>query len=168
MRNLSFLLILFVFVGCKPEIASNPKDFSKILQDKIDSLELELSKKYPRVSYGGTMGMIQSHHSKLWFAGMAENWDLADFYHHETEEHLELLEEYRADKDATKNIKMIKPFLEKVDQAIADRNLENFESSYRAMTNTCTQCHQISGHPELVIQVPTKNPYSNQTFKKKD
>lgn len=166
MRYFYFFLFLILFASCRNENNSSEKDFSLLLQQKIDSLDQEISKKYPKVSYGATMGLIQSHHLKLWFAGMAENWELADFYHHETEEHFELLEEYRADKEATQHIKMIKPFLAKIDQAIADKNLKNFESSFKAMTNTCTQCHQISGHPEIVIQVPTENPYTNQSFKK--
>src|SRR5690625_1504868 len=166
MRYCFFFLIIFALGSCKQQTDFSLGDFNLILDQKMDTLVKRIVGMYLNVSYGETMLLIQSHHYKLWFAGMAENWDLADFYHHETEEHFELLEEYRADKEATKHIKMIKPFLEKIDRAIEEQNLNKFEKSFHDMTQTCTQCHQISGHPKIVIQVPTENPYTNQTFKK--
>lgn len=162
-RFLLPLMIIFSLIGCRPQF-DQEIIYRDIIQEKIDSFEQKLSQKYPKVSYGGTMGMIQNHHLKLWFAGLEENWNLADFYHHELEEHFELLENYRSDKEATQYMPMIKPSLEAIDQAIENQSLTEFKSGFKTLSNTCTKCHQVSGYPELEITIPTENPFYNQKF----
>jgi len=175
MRNFIFtflgLLGIILFTGCQQQTDHHSGNDDKYRQ-QIDSLEKklidfqnEVKSTYVKPGYASTMGEIERFYIKLWFAGQEENWDLADFYHHELEGNFELLEEYRSDNSATANMHMIKPSLDSIHQSIANQNRSDFKTGYKNMTQSCTACHIASDHPEIIIRVPSKNPYDSQEFK---
>jgi hypothetical protein len=57
------------------------------------------------------------------------------------------------------------PAISKLRQAISDRNNSHFEAAYQQITGACNQCHQVAGLEFIVVQVPTRSPFSNQEFK---
>ena len=58
---------------------------------------------------GEFMSGIQVHHAKLWFAGTAANWKLADFEVGEIKETLDDVEKYCTDRPELASLPMIHP-----------------------------------------------------------
>lgn len=142
--------------------------------NKIEQLEQEISnlkKSQYQPGLGEIMGYIQVRHAKLWFAGQAENWNLAQY-------ELEELEEGFTDIKSMHRIheKLPKPSAVMIDetmstpikglrQSIAVKNISQFNLSYQLLTNACMACHTASGVTYIKLAIPTNPPYSNQTYK---
>lgn len=135
--------------------------------DKEQELQQKLNSSY-NPGFGDFMNSIQVHHAKLWFAGINQNWELADFEIHEIEEGLNDIKEYHADRSETRSIDMIDKPLANVSNAIQKKNESDFKSNYTILTNTCNSCHQATQHGFIQITVPETPPFSNQIFTLKD
>lgn len=159
MRPLLFSLITLVLFSCNQE-SNNTKD----LQNRIDSLELKLADTY-KPGFGDFMGILQTHHSKLWFAGQHENWKLADFEVHELMETIEDIQKFQSDRQDTPLMTMIIPPLDSIAKAIEQKNAALFRTSYRSLTNACNTCHQAVEMEFNVVTIPETSPYTNQDFK---
>lgn|SRR5690554_4469067 len=113
---------------------------------------------------GDLMGKLQWHHNKLWFAGVNENWELAEFALHELEETLEDLEDFHGDRSELQTLSMIFPPLELVHEQVEEQNLEEFKKGYLILTNTCNSCHDASGFGFIEMAIPTTPAFSNQVY----
>ncbi|MGH6771695.1 MAG: hypothetical protein ACRECO_22060 [Xanthobacteraceae bacterium] len=111
---------------------------------------------------------IQSHHAKLWFAGNARNWELADYQADELKEALEDAAKYVPDYKGTPVAKMIEsvimPPIGDVEAAIKARDAKKFAASYEKLTGACNACHEAANRGFIVIQRPTTSPFPNQSF----
>tara|TARA_R110001592_G_scaffold342014_3_gene631529 strand:- start:2254 stop:2745 length:492 start_codon:yes stop_codon:yes gene_type:complete len=163
MKNILLLGLICILFSCQPKV----DDHSKELQNQINNLKSELSETY-KPGFGEFMGNIQVHHSKLWFSGKNENWELANFEINEIKEALEDIEKYQSERTESKYIPMINPALDSVSNAIQQKNLIQFERSYKLLTNTCTSCHQATNHEFIQITIPSQQNFSNQRFKLED
>jgi hypothetical protein len=152
------LFLLFIFISCNQQA-----DKTKILQTRIDSLEIKLSQSY-KPGFGEFMGNIQIHHAKLWFAGENQNWKLADFEMNEIKENLEGIQKYCLDRPETKSIGTINAAMDSVNSSILKKNKEMFQRNYTNLTNACNDCHQATKHEFNVIVIPKTPPFSNQDF----
>ncbi|HLV39030.1 hypothetical protein [Xanthomarina sp.] len=159
MRQIIFMLFTFGLFSCNQQT-----DNTKILQNRIDSLEIKLADTY-KPGFGDFMSSIQAHHLKLWFAGKNENWKLADFEVHELMEAVEDIQKYQAGRKESEMIGIIIPPLDSISKAIKQRNSVLFESSYTLLTNTCNQCHSEVDFEFNVVKIPDSSPFSNQEFK---
>ncbi len=110
---------------------------------------------------------IQMHHAKLWFAGQAQNWALADFEMGEISETLDAIKEFNADRPEVKSISMIDPAIDSIADAIKKKDTQRFKASFILLTNTCNNCHTATHHEFNVIKTPDTPPVSNQEFKPK-
>ncbi|MHA4812535.1 hypothetical protein ACX0G9_30865 [Flavitalea flava] len=135
------------------------------LQARIDSLQKGLDAAY-KPGLGEFMSGIQVHHAKLWFAGKAGNWELAEFEIQEIRESLEDIQKYCTDRPEIVSISMIEPAIDSVKNAVQAKKTRIFASSFTILTNTCNQCHQATKHAFNVIQIPQNPPFSNQAFQK--
>lgn len=160
MKQIPLILLAFGLFSCKQKTADN----TKMLQNRIDSLEVKLANTY-KPGFGDFMGSIQAHHAKLWFAGQNENWELADFEVHELMEAIEDIQEYHAGREETKLIGMIEPGIESIDKAIEQKDPALFESGYNMLTISCNQCHQALDYDYIRIKTPDSSPFSNQDFR---
>src|SRR5690349_3742057 len=113
MKRLLTISMLFILVNCKPK-----KDETKELQAKVNYLENELSQTY-KPGFGEFMSGIQVHHAKLWFAGVNQNWPLADFEIQEIKESLEDIQKFCVDRPEANSISMITPAIDSISNAIA-------------------------------------------------
>ncbi|MCX6290785.1 MAG: hypothetical protein NT126_03380 [Bacteroidetes bacterium] len=124
----------------------------------------ELREKY-RPGLGEIMGGIQTHHAKLWFAGINNNWKLADYEIAEIKERIEEAAEIETNRPEVKTISMIYPAIDSVANSIRQQNLAAFKNNFQVLTNTCNTCH-VANHFEFnVITIPTAPPVYNQDFK---
>lgn len=159
MRQILLIILPFGLFACKQQT-----DNTNILQKRIDSLEIKLANTY-KPGFGDLMSGIQTHHSKLWFAGQNENWKLADFEVHEIMEAIEDIQKFQTERKESQMIEMILPPLDSVNDAIQQKDLALFESSYSLLTNTCNKCHRAMDFEFNVVKIPDSSPFSNQDFK---
>jgi hypothetical protein len=110
---------------------------------------------------GEVMTLQQLRHIKLWFAGRAGNWALADYEIGELNEGFE---------DADKLVgggtvaKMVGDPIKALQQAIAEKNSAAFATAFDSLSAGCNNCHHLLSHPFIVIQRPILLPYSDQSF----
>jgi len=110
---------------------------------------------------GDIMAQQQERHIKLWFAGRAGNWPLADY-------EVDQLREGFADVNALiggdtieKNVGAAIAALEK---AVDAKDRDAFTRGFDQLTAGCNSCHRTLDHAFIVIQRPASLPYSNQVF----
>jgi hypothetical protein len=133
------------------------------LESKIDSLQLRLENSY-KPGLGEFMSNIQAHHIKLWFAGVSQNWDLADFEVHEIMESLEDIRSFQSERKESKMVSMLNPPLDSVYESIRHQDPEQFKNSFILMTQTCNSCHKQNDFGFNVVKIPETQPFSNQDF----
>src|SRR5882762_5412851 len=151
-------LLLCTLVSCDRQ--SND---TKNMLARMDSLQRELDSSY-RPGLGEFMLGIQVHHAKLWFAGQAGNWPLADFETKEIRESVGDIQAYCKDRPEVASIPVIGPPLDSIDAAVRNKNLARFKAGFIALTTSCNSCHQATKHGFNVIQVPSTPPFTNQSF----
>lgn len=159
MRNCSRLLFITIVLTACNQSSQN----DKLLQAKVDSLEKKLNDVY-KPGLGEFMSSIQIHHAKLWFAGRSNNWKLADFEIHEIMEAVDDIKQYAADREEVKELPMLLPALDSVNNAIEKKNKLLFEKQYTVLTNTCNACHTAVHYEFNKVKIPASPPLSNQVF----
>ncbi|HSU28391.1 MAG TPA: hypothetical protein VLJ68_08415, partial [Chitinophagaceae bacterium] len=159
MKSLIYLLSYILFSACNQSNGN-----AKKLQAQIDSLKRKLDDTY-KPGFGEMMSSIQTHHAKLWFAGINSNWKLADFEIHEIQESLADIQKFNTERTEVKTIGMINPAIDSVSKAILQQNLQQFTNSYMLLTNTCNSCHKATEHEFNVVTIPSALPVVNQDFK---
>ncbi len=111
---------------------------------------------------GEIMSLQQMRHSKLWFAGRAGNWPLANYEIDELNEGFgdvsKLLGGDNVEKAVGAQISALTRVVEAKDRAA-------FPAAFDKFTAGCNGCHRTLDHGFIVIQRPTTlHPYSNQSF----
>ncbi|HTR29248.1 MAG TPA: hypothetical protein VMH27_08255 [Puia sp.] len=153
-----------VFIGlCVLVSCGQPGPDNSALQAQVDSLQRRLSNGYSP-GLGEFMSGIQVHHEKLWFAGSAQNWKLANFEIGEIREALDDIQRFCTDRPEIASLPMILPPMDSVDKAISQQDLPKFKAAFTVLTATCNNCHRATKHEFNVIQIPTTPPFSNQVF----
>jgi hypothetical protein len=110
---------------------------------------------------GEIMTLQQLRHIKLWFAGQAGNWPLADYEVGELGEGFE---------DVSKLIggdtvdKMVGDPMKDLQKAVNDKDRAAFMKAYDSLTAGCNNCHHTLDHGFIAIQRPTLLPYTDQSF----
>lgn len=141
----------------------NNRAQTQALETRITSLE----KNAYVPGFGEFMNTIQLHHAKLWFAGNDQNWALAGYEIDEMKETFDDLEKYVTDRPEVKEIPMIRPALDSMQQAIASKSPSRFKSAYILLTNTCNNCHHATSHAFNIITIPSAPPVTDQQFNTK-
>src|ERR1700733_2494724 len=100
---------------------------------------------------GEIMTLQQLRHIKLWFAGRAGNWPLADYEVDELNEGFEdvgkLLGSDAVDKMVGAQIKALQ-------KAVDEKNRAAFMAAYDSLSAGCNNCHRTLDHGFIVIQRP--------------
>jgi hypothetical protein len=119
---------------------------------------------------GEIMSLQQMRHTKLWLAGNAGNWPLAEYEAVELGEGFDDVVKFQPThegspvdpKDAIPRI-VIQPLAD-VRQAIEKKDAVAFGQAYDGLTKGCNDCHQATNFGFNVVQRPATNPYPNQVF----
>jgi hypothetical protein len=111
---------------------------------------------------------VQSHHAKLWLAGNAGNWELAEY---QADELKELIEDIATRVPVYKDVpvgKMIEaaslPPLGEIEKAIKAHDGKAFATAFDKLTAACNSCHEASNRGFIVIQRPGASAFPNQSF----
>jgi cytochrome c553 len=134
-------------------VACNNNSGSQHLQSKVDSLENKLKDTY-KPGFGEFMSGIQVHHAKLWFAGINNNWELADFEIHEITEALDNLKKFQPERKEVTTLPIINPALDSLAAAIKQKSISQFKNSYILLTNSCNTCHKAVGFSFNEVKIP--------------
>jgi hypothetical protein len=110
---------------------------------------------------GDFMALQQMRHIKIWFAGSAANWPLADYEIHELEEGFDDVTKLLGGDIVDQNVAAPIAALHK---AVDEKDQSAFFSAYDKLNAGCNACHQTLGHGFIVIQRPTVLPYTDQSF----
>jgi hypothetical protein len=114
------------------------------------------------------MMTIQNHHLKLWYAGNARNWDLADYQVDELKEALEdagkLIPDYKGVPVRSMIDNLAMPPIEDIEGAIKAKDRAKFVAAYDKLTAACNTCHQGSKRGFIVVQRPVGTAFPNQSF----
>jgi hypothetical protein len=113
------------------------------------------------VNIGDVMGFQQQRHLKLWFAGRAGNWPLAEY-------EIDKLKDGFADIDkliggGTVDNAVGAP-IAALEKAIESKNKDAFVRAFDQLTAGCNSCHRTLDHAFIVIQRPEVSPFGNQAF----
>lgn len=116
--------------------------------------------------------LVQSRHIKLFYAGEAQNWQLAEFQMKELRSAfsrigLTIPKYQNMSMDATVS-SMMTPSLQALDAAIRAKNPKQFVSAYGELTDACNACHHVMNYAFLVVKVPSSpagSVYPDQEFK---
>lgn len=134
------------------------------LENQIKELKIELHNAY-KPGFGDIMGNIQSHHSKLWFAGKNHNWKLAKFEIHEIEENFNQVKKHQKSRKETAMIPIVTPVIDSISRAIEEQDYDAFENNFKTLTNTCNMCHKANNYEFIQIKIPDIQSINNQVFK---
>lgn len=110
---------------------------------------------------GEIMTLQQLRHIKLWFAGHAGNWALADYEMGELNEGFEDVNKLLGGDTVEK---IVGGPIKALQKAIDDKNRAAFTTAFDKLTAGCNTCHRTLDHGFIVIQRPALLPYSDQVF----
>jgi hypothetical protein len=111
---------------------------------------------------GEIMLLQQARHIKLWFAGSASNWPLAD---HEIDELKEGFDDVNKQLGGDTVENAVGGPMAALEKAIDGKNRAAFGKAFDQLSAGCNGCHHTLNHGFIVIQRPTLQPYTNQVFK---
>jgi hypothetical protein len=157
--SILFLSTALLFFACNQSSTETLK-----LQNEVDSLKIALNETY-KPGLGEFMSSIQVHHEKLYFAGQNSNWKLADFEIHEIMEAVDDIQHYTSDRPEVKELPMLLPALDSVNEAIKMQDKNLFNKNFVILTNTCNACHKAVDYDFNRVKIPDTPPFSNQVFK---
>src|SRR4051794_21830246 len=105
---------------------------------------------------GEIMTLQQMRHLKLWFAGQAGNWPLADYELDELKEGFEDVVKYFPTKDDVPTGPMASAVIEKevaqLNKAIEAKNKKQFATAFEKLTASCNACHQSAKKEFIAIR----------------
>jgi hypothetical protein len=162
-RSRSFPLILFLTAIVSPSIFGAEKTAAdptaEIAALKKEIAELKKTAYHPEL--GEQMLGIQIRHARLWFAGEAQNWNLAAFELQELREAFDAVVEQNPEHATFQPQRLadILPAMTKgpitaLRDSIDHSSKPEFEKAFDALSAGCTGCHHIAGNDFLVIQRP--------------
>ncbi len=153
-----FLLFIILLASCN---SNEPVKTNSVITS--DSLHKLMEPYAPGL--GEIMGGIQTHHAKLWYAGINDNWKLAQYEIDELKERFEQARTIETGRLEVKMIPMMYPAIDSINDAISHKNLTQFKSGFQLLTASCNSCHSANNFEFNIITIPTAPPVSNQDFK---
>ena len=111
---------------------------------------------------------VQPHHIKIWMAGHADNWPLAEYEAKELRETFEDIAMYQGTWNNFPIAKLAEsnlvPPLDEMDKAIKDKNAAAFKNAYDKVTAACNSCHQATGNEFVRVKTPSGADFPDQDF----
>lgn len=159
-------LAVILLAGCQQRQNTSS---NAALEAKIAALEKQVNDSKPGL--GEIMGVIQQHHTKLYYAGTSTNWPLAAYELNEIQESLDDAMELYPGKFKEVRVPltelipaMTKGSIAEVQEAIQKKNEASFVRAYQALSISCSSCHAAANDPFIRIKTPTGGMFSDQDF----
>lgn len=120
------------------------------------------------IGTGDIMVLNQEHHAKLWFAGHARNWPLAQYDLNQLREGFRHVKTWHPIYRNVATAPLIDEFvvrpLADLDKAVKGQDEAAFTTGFDDLSAGCNGCHKQLGAGFNVIQRPTAPEYTNQNF----
>jgi hypothetical protein len=110
---------------------------------------------------GEYMALQQMRHIKLWFAGHAGNWPLADYEVGELKEGFDDVSQLLGGDIVDQHVGAPLAALQK---AINSKDSAAFAAAFDNLSAGCNACHHSLDHGFIAIGRPASLPYSDQSF----
>jgi hypothetical protein len=114
------------------------------------------------------MLFTQVRHAKLWLAGSARNWELADYEIDELKEGFDDAVKHVPTYEGVPVGPMIQAMMtgpiSQVEAAIKARDSGKFTASFDRLTAACNSCHAAAHRAFVVITRPGTSVFPNQSF----
>ena len=110
---------------------------------------------------GEIMALQQMRHIKLWFAGAASNWPLADYEIGELKEGFDDVHKLLGGDIVEQHVGAPLAALQK---AVDAKDRAAFIAAFDRLSAGCNACHHTLDHAFIVIAASDVLPYSNQAF----
>src|SRR5215471_8774992 len=115
------------------------------------------------------MNVILVEHNKLWFAGKARNWQLAEYQLGEIKEIMGDVQDFVPTFKNLPLADMLDAVITKeiaaLEKSIEERNYKDFVAGYDRLTQACNACHQGTQNGFVVIKRPTQPAFTNQDYR---
>ena len=135
----------FAIVGC-------------LLAVSVASAE-ELSSAEPDIA--DIMTFQQERHFKLWFAGRAGNWPLADYEIGKLKDGFDDIDKLIGGGTVGKAVGAP---ISAIEKAIETKDKDSFARAFDQLTAGCNSCHRTLDHAFITIRRPNAMPYGDQDF----
>jgi len=103
----------------------------------------------------------QMRHIKLWFAGDAGNWPLADYEIDHLKDGFDDVAKLLGGDLAQQHVG---DAISRLEKAVESKDHEAFVSGFDRLSAGCNGCHRTLDHAFIVIQRPILLPYGDQNF----
>jgi hypothetical protein len=113
----------------------------------------------PRLS--DIMVQQQMRHIKLWFAGDARNWVLANYELDQLKDGFDDIAKLLGGDIAQQHVGGA---VSRVEKAIDGKDHAGFVAAFDRLSAGCNACHRTLDHAFIVVQRPVLLPYSDQRF----
>lgn len=114
------------------------------------------------------MNLIQTEHAKLWYAGEAGNWKLAQYHLAEIKEVMSEVQDfvpvYKSLPFADMMDAVIVGPIGNLEKAIDAKDAAAFAERYDGLTAACNACHKATDHDFIRIRRPAAAGFPNQDF----
>lgn len=112
-------------------------------------------------SLSDIMAHQQERHIKLWFAGHAANWPLANYEIGELDDGFDDVGKMLGGDIVKQHVGAA---LDALQKAVDGKDSTAFAAAYDRLSAGCNACHHTLDHAFIVIARPTVLPYSDQVF----
>jgi hypothetical protein len=109
------------------------------------------------------MVATQLRHFKLWYAGLVQNWPLANYELGQIRSAIVDTERFYSDEGHKKTAMMSEP-TDELDNAIKAKNIDKFHKAYVKLTAACNACHEATGFGFIKIREPRLSPIETSPF----
>ena len=113
------------------------------------------------LNIGDVMAFQQERHFKLWFAGRAGNWPLADYEIGKLKDSFDDIDKLLGGETVGKAVGAP---ISAIEKAIESKDKDSFVRGFDQLTAGCNSCHRTLDHAFIVVQRPDALPYGNQSF----
>lgn len=109
------------------------------------------------------MVAAQLSHFKLWYAGVVQNWPLANYELAQIRTSIDRAQRLYPN-NVKSNMKAMTPATDQVENAIKAKDGLDFSKAYSNLTAECNSCHEATGFGFIRLRVPKLSPIETSPF----
>ena len=109
------------------------------------------------------MVATQLNHFKLWYAGVVQNWPLANYELAQIRTSIDRASTLYPN-NVKSNMTMMTPAADEVENAIKAKDSVKFSKAYTKLTVECNACHEATGFGFIKMRDPTLSPIETSPF----
>ncbi|TVQ84841.1 MAG: hypothetical protein EA393_14105 [Bacteroidetes bacterium] len=146
------LLFLFAFTqACQqaPQETYEPEWLGETKQEIINTIEDQFQ------GFSRTMVEVGYRYQELYWAGIDENWEYAEYQREHIEEAMEQGFIRRPAREASSQ-QFISVALPEMEEIIRNRDKDAFLQNFTRFTASCNTCHAMEDVAFMIVKVPEK------------